>query len=102
MSAAFEVSPDDPQKVAEAIRQAADGTTVHLVRDGRPIADIVPPGPIETDADRDALGHAIEQRMAARFGAPSLLDYRRIYDSQGWDWPGEEALRRTHTVADAS
>ncbi|HSZ28215.1 MAG TPA: hypothetical protein VK784_00485 [Pseudonocardiaceae bacterium] len=42
MTAAFEVSPDDPQQVAEAIARAAEGAVMHLVRDGRAVADIVP------------------------------------------------------------
>jgi antitoxin (DNA-binding transcriptional repressor) of toxin-antitoxin stability system len=105
MSAAYEVSPDDPHGVAEAIRQAADGATVHVVRDGRAIADIVPVQPAETAAERDARGRAIERRAAERFGGPSIEDFRRLYDSQGWQWPGDETIERTHLihlVADAS
>ncbi|MDQ2709116.1 MAG: hypothetical protein M3Z25_16415 [Actinomycetota bacterium] len=103
MSAAFEVSPDDPHGVAEAIRQAAEGATVHVVRDGRAIADIVPAHPApQTAAERDERGRAIESRMAERFGGPTLADFQRIYDSQGWGWPGDDAVRRTHLAADAS
>ena len=102
MTAAFEVSPDDPQGVAEAIRRAADGATVHLVRNGRPVAAIVPSATAREAAERDARGLAIERRMAERFGAPTLADYRRIYDSQGWSWPGDEVILRTLVVAEAS
>lgn len=102
MSAAFEVSPDDPHGVAEAIRQAAEGATVHVVRDGRAIADIVPADQAETATERDARGRAIERRMAERFGGPSVAEFRRIYDSQGWEWPGDDVIARTHLVADAS
>jgi antitoxin (DNA-binding transcriptional repressor) of toxin-antitoxin stability system len=42
VTAAFEVSPDDPQGLAEAIKRAAQGDVVHLVRDGQAVADIVP------------------------------------------------------------
>ena len=73
-----------------------------LVRDGRPVARIVPLRKPETPAERHARGRVIEQAIADEFGGPSLADIRRIYDSQGWDWPGNEAVHRTHTVADAS
>jgi antitoxin (DNA-binding transcriptional repressor) of toxin-antitoxin stability system len=99
MSAAFEVSPDDPPGVAEAFRKVAEGATVHVVRDGHAIADIVSAGPSRADAER---GVAIERRMAQRFGAPALADYRRIYDANGWEWPGDEIVRRSQVVADAS
>jgi antitoxin (DNA-binding transcriptional repressor) of toxin-antitoxin stability system len=102
MNAAYEVSPDDPHGVAEAFRKAAQGATVHVVRDGRPIADIVPASASHTAAERGERGLAIERRMAERFGAPTLADYRRIYDTQGWEWPGDDVVRRTQVVADAS
>jgi antitoxin (DNA-binding transcriptional repressor) of toxin-antitoxin stability system len=102
VSAASEVSPDDPHGVAEAIRQAAEGATVHLVRDGRAVADIVPAHQTETDTERDARGRAIERRQAERFGGPTVAEFRRIYDSQGWEWPGDDVIARTHVIADAS
>ncbi|MBV9142710.1 MAG: hypothetical protein JO115_17660 [Pseudonocardiales bacterium] len=102
MSAAYEVSPDDPQGVAEAFRKAAEGARVRVVRDGRPIAEIVPAGAPGTDAERAERGLAIERRMAERFGAPTLADYRRIYDTQGWEWPGDDVVRRTQVVAETS
>jgi hypothetical protein len=40
--------------------------------------------------------------MAERFGAPTLADYRRIYDTQSWEWPGDDVVRRTQVVAEAS
>ena len=98
MSAAFEVSPDDPRGVAEAFRRAVDGAIVRVVRDGQPIADIVPAGGLSDDER----GLMIERRMARRFGAPSLADYRRIYDIEGLPWPGDEVVRRMQVVADAS
>ena len=100
MSAAFEVSPDDPQGVADAIRRAAEGATVHVVRDGAPVADIVPAQ--HADADRRARGRQIEARQASRFGAPSIEDFRALYSAQGWPWPGDEVIRREHVVAEAS
>lgn len=102
VTAAFEVSPDDPQQVAEAIARAAAGTVVHLVRDGRAIADIVPATAQPTRAPRDPRHIQISQMMADRFGAPTLADYRRAYDSTGTPWPGDDYIRRNHPVADAS
>lgn len=97
---AFEVSPDDPGGLAEAIERAAQGAVVHLVRDGHAVADIVPVTPAQTRADRNAQALAIERRHAERFGAPTLADYRKIYQSSGWPWPGDEAIRRDYLVAD--
>jgi antitoxin (DNA-binding transcriptional repressor) of toxin-antitoxin stability system len=131
MSEAFEVSPDDSAGVAEAIRRAAAGGTVRLVRNGHPVADIVPPARVgdqttasATTADRDvddaeidAVGlAALEARMATlppgsghasrvhadRFGAPTLAHYRRAYAQAGAPWPGEAFVRRHYPVADAS
>jgi antitoxin (DNA-binding transcriptional repressor) of toxin-antitoxin stability system len=73
VSAAFEVSPDDPRQVAEAIARAAQGAVVHLVRDGRAVADIVPAMPQPGRALRDPRHVQISQMMAARFGAPTLV-----------------------------
>ena len=99
---AFEVSPDDPQEVAEAIARAAEGAVVHLVRDGRAVADIVPATAHPVRALRDPRHIQISQMMADRFGAPTLADYRRAYDSSGAPWPGDDYIRRNHPVADAS
>jgi len=108
VSAAFEVSPDDPHGVAEAIRRAASGATVHVVRDGRPVADIVPAASTEkldtdtdTDTERRERGRVIERRQAERFGAPSVADFHRLYAAQGWAWPGDDAIRAEYIVADA-
>jgi antitoxin (DNA-binding transcriptional repressor) of toxin-antitoxin stability system len=73
-----------------------------VVRDGRAIADIVPAQQSETAAERDARGRAIERRMAERFGGPTVADFRRLYDSQGWEWPGGDTIERTHLATDAS
>jgi hypothetical protein len=43
---------------------------------------------------------AIERRQAERFGAPTLADYRKVYETSGWPWPGEDAIRRDYLVAD--
>lgn len=40
--------------------------------------------------------------MADCFGAPTLVDYRRAYDSSDAPWPGDDYIRRNHPVADAS
>ena len=129
MSEAFEVSPDDTAGVAEAIRRAAAGGTVRLVRDGHPVAEIVPPARTDPEATRpdataaaddaelDPVGlAALEARMAAlppesghasrvhaeRFGAPTLAHYRRVYAQAGAPWPGEAFVRRHYPVAEAS
>jgi hypothetical protein len=39
-------------------------------------------------------------RMVARHGAPLLDDYRRTYAAAGLDWPGDDAVRARHPVAD--
>jgi hypothetical protein len=51
------------------------------------------------DASDDERGQAIEARMVARYGAPSLEDYRRAYAGFGAEWPGDEEIRRRHIVA---
>ena len=56
MSAAFKVSPDDAAGLAEAIRRAAAGEVVHVVRAGQRLADIVPP----TRAIQDQTGYPNE------------------------------------------
>jgi hypothetical protein len=53
-------------------------------------------GPDASDDERDA---AILARMVARYGAPSLEHYRRIYAQAGIPWPGDEEIRRLHPVA---
>lgn len=130
MSEAFEVSPDDAHGVAEAIRRAAHGAVVHIVRDGQPVADIVPAARTTADAvggaepatelDDSELAPVematLEARMAnrpetdiragrihaERFGAPTLAHYRAAYAQAGAAWPGEAFVRRHHPVADAS
>lgn len=132
MSEALEVSPDDPARVADAIERAARGDTVHLVRDGRRVADIVPTAPAsgassagnpdrgadwgadceagpEEMAAREARVRSREPRdiqagrdQAARFGAPTLQHYRDVYTAAGASWPGEAFVRRHYPVADAS
>ncbi len=37
--------------------------------------------------------------MVARYGAPSIEDYRRAYAGFGSEWPGNEEIRRRHIVA---
>ncbi|MGH3822621.1 MAG: hypothetical protein ACRDRA_07240 [Pseudonocardiaceae bacterium] len=101
MNPAFEVSPDDPRGLAEAIERAAQGAVVHLVRDGQAVADIVPATPAQTSrADRNEQALAIERRQAERFSAPTLANYRKIYQTSGWPWPGDDAIRRDYLVAD--
>ncbi|MGH3569709.1 MAG: hypothetical protein ACRDRH_27590 [Pseudonocardia sp.] len=100
MDAAFEVSPDDPQGLADAVQRAAGGAVVRVVRDGHAVADIVPAASEHTSRADRAL--AIERRQAARFGAPTLDDYRNVYATSGWSWPGDDVIRRDYVVADVS
>jgi len=51
------------------------------------------------DASDDERARAIMARMVARYGAPTLEDYRRAYAGFGADWPGDEEIRRRHIVA---
>jgi antitoxin (DNA-binding transcriptional repressor) of toxin-antitoxin stability system len=101
VNAAFEVSPDDPQGLAEAIQRAAQGAVVHLVRDGQAVANIVPADPAQaTKAASNEKALVIERRHAERFGAPTLADYRKVYQTSGWPWPGDDVIRRDYLVAD--
>lgn len=58
----------------------------------------LPPLPAP-DASDDERARAIMARMVARFGAPSLEDYRRAYAGFGVQWPGDDEIRRRHPVA---
>jgi hypothetical protein len=51
------------------------------------------------DASDDDRARAIMARMVARYGAPSLEDYRRAYAGFGAEWPGDDEIRRRHLVA---
>jgi hypothetical protein len=51
------------------------------------------------EASDDERGRAIEARMVARYGAPTIEDYRRAYAAFGAEWPGDEEIRRRHIVA---
>jgi hypothetical protein len=54
------------------------------------------------DASDDERATAIVARMVARHGAPSIEDYRRVYEQSGAPWPGDEEIRRLHPVAPAA
>lgn len=61
-------------------------------------ATILPPlAPPEASDDERA--RAIMAGMVARYGAPTLEDYRRAYAGFGAEWPGDEEIRRRHIVA---
>jgi antitoxin (DNA-binding transcriptional repressor) of toxin-antitoxin stability system len=97
---AFEVSADDPQGLTEAIQRAAQGAVVHLVRDRQAVADVVPAASTQaTKADPHERALTIERRQAERFGAPTMADYRKVYQTSGW--PGDDVIRRDYLVADA-
>lgn len=92
---------EDPAALARAIDRVTRGEVVHLVREGRLVADLVPAGADSTATQALQAARAITQRMANRFGAPTLAHYRRVYESCGQPWPGEEEIRRRLPVADA-
>lgn len=54
------------------------------------------------DASDDERAEAIVARMVARYGAPTIEDYRRVYEQSGVPWPGDEEIRRRHPVASAA
>lgn len=51
------------------------------------------------DASDDDRARAIMARMVARYGAPTVEDYRRAYAGFGAEWPGDDEIRRRHIVA---
>lgn len=55
---------------------------------------LAPPG-----ASAQERGRAIEAWMVARYGAPSIEDYRCAYAAFGAPWPSDEEIRRRHLVA---
>jgi antitoxin (DNA-binding transcriptional repressor) of toxin-antitoxin stability system len=99
---AEELPVEDPAALARAIERVACGEVVHLVRDGQVVADLVPTGADSRAARAQRAARAITRRMADRFGAPTLAHYRRVYESCGQPWPGDEQIRRRFPVADAS
>ncbi|MGH3769357.1 MAG: hypothetical protein ACRDTX_30130 [Pseudonocardiaceae bacterium] len=54
------------------------------------------------DASDDERAQAIVARMVARHGAPTIEDYRRVYQQSGVPWPGDDEIRRRHPVAAAA
>lgn len=54
------------------------------------------------DASDDERARAIVARMVARYGAPTIEDYRRVYEQSGVPWPSDEEIRRRHPVASAA
>ena len=67
----------------------------HQLGEGLP--PLAPPD--ASDSERSA---AIVARMVARFGAPTIEDYRRVYQQSGVPWPGDDEIRRLHPVAPAA
>ena len=65
--------------------------------DAGALPPLAPPG--ASDSERH---DAIVARMVTRFGAPTLAQYRRVYQACGLDWPGDDEIRRRHPVADAA
>ena len=85
-------------------KQTRDGgrpPTVLVMKDddSGPPDPRLPPLP-GAGATADERGRAIEARIVARSGAPSLDDFRRAYVGFGADWPGDTEVRRRHFVSD--
>lgn len=53
------------------------------------------------DPELAARSEAALGRILELTGAPGLDDYRRVYDTQGWDWPGDDEICRRYPVASA-
>ena len=64
-------------------------------------AEVLPPL-AAPDASDDERAEAIVARMVARYGAPTIEDYRKVYEQSGVPWPGDEEIRRRHPVASAA
>lgn len=58
----------------------------------------LPPLPSPT-AEAGQRAEAVVARMVARFGAPTIEHYRRVYAQAGAAWPGDDEVRRLHPVA---
>lgn len=104
-----------------AVRAAASGYTRHSTDASEPLApsrsqttwatvspvteqhtrasDGLPPL-APPDADDEERARAVVARFVARFGAPPLEDYRRVYASMGFSWPGDDEIRSQFPVAD--
>ncbi len=74
------------------------GYRAHVTQQQHQLGECLPPL-AAPDASDDERARAIEARMVARHGAPSIEDYRRAYDGFGAEWPGEQEIRRRHLVA---
>jgi hypothetical protein len=83
--------------LAPARRLTWRAVTVHEVDAVEGLPPLAPP-----EASDDERARAIMARFVARYGAPSLEDYRRTYAGCGLPWPGEEEIRRRHPVADSA
>jgi hypothetical protein len=86
---------------AGALRCPRHRLPLHAVIQQQLDADGLPPL-APPDASDDERATAIVARMVARHGAPSIEDYRRVYEQSGAPWPGDEEIRRRHPVAPAA
>lgn len=80
-----------------------DDNTEHCPRCGAPqpdldarLAGLDPADPALRSQSDVALG-----QLVALTGAPSLGDYRRVYDIEGLPWPGDDEIRARYPVASA-
>ena len=88
----------DPRRIPGVVRCAPPARVARVTQ--QPQADTAGLPPLAPpDASNDERARAIMARMVARFGAPSLDDYRRAYAGFGAEWPGDDEIRRRHPVA---
>ena len=83
------------------LRWSRDRLSLRAVIQQQLDADGLPPLAPPTASDNERAS-AIVARMVARHGAPSIEDYRKVYEQSGVPWPGEEEIRRRHPVAPAA
>lgn len=82
----------------DSLRSSRDRLSLRAVMQQQLDTDGLPPLAPPTASD-DERANAIVARMVARHGAPSIEDYRKVYEQSGVPWPGDEEIRRRHPVA---
>jgi hypothetical protein len=98
--AAAELPIDDPGSYARAVERASAGQVTRLVRDGHPVAEMVPTRQTRREQSDQVVTALCEMAGAA---APSGADYARAFAMLGVPFPGDEQLRQDgYAVADPS
>lgn len=94
---AHELPGEGAGPLDDAVAEAAAGEVVYLTRDGEPVAAVVPPHTAAA-LERLVQADAVLAEIVARTGAPTLEHYRRVYESLGQPWPGDDVVRRLYPV----